>query len=40
MKAHGIFSDVHKDVGEILVADVNQRASPNCSSRIARPSSG
>ncbi len=24
MKAHGIFSDVHKDVGEILVADVNQ----------------
>ena len=24
MKAHGIFSDVHKDVGEIIVADVNQ----------------
>ena len=24
MKAHGIFTDVHKDVGEILVADVNQ----------------
>ncbi|MBB3604133.1 isocitrate lyase [Mycolicibacterium sp. BK556] len=23
MKAHGIFSDVHKDVGEIIVADVN-----------------
>jgi isocitrate lyase len=24
MKAHGIFSNVHKDVGEIIVADVNQ----------------
>lgn len=24
MKAHGIFSDVHKDVGEIIVAEVNQ----------------
>jgi isocitrate lyase len=24
MKSHGIFSDVHKDVGEIIVADVNQ----------------
>jgi len=24
MKAHGIFSDVHKDVGEIIVGDVNQ----------------
>ena len=24
MKAHGIFTDVHKDVGEIIVADVNQ----------------
>ncbi|MCX2929753.1 isocitrate lyase ICL2 [Mycobacterium sp. CVI_P3] len=24
MKAHGIFSDVHKDVGEIIVADVNK----------------
>lgn len=23
MKAHGIFSNVHKDVGEIIVADVN-----------------
>ncbi|WP_099023415.1 isocitrate lyase ICL2 [Mycolicibacterium palauense] len=23
MKSHGIFSDVHKDVGEIIVADVN-----------------
>ncbi|MCW2512723.1 MAG: isocitrate lyase [Mycobacterium sp.] len=24
MKSHGIFSNVHKDVGEIVVADVNQ----------------
>ena len=24
MKSHGIFRDVHKDVGEIIVADVNQ----------------
>jgi isocitrate lyase len=24
MKSHGIFTDVHKDVGEIIVADVNQ----------------
>jgi isocitrate lyase len=24
MKSHGIFSDVHKEVGEIIVADVNQ----------------
>jgi isocitrate lyase len=24
MKSHGIFSDVHQDVGEIIVADVNQ----------------
>jgi len=24
MKAHGIFSGVNKDVGEIIVADVNQ----------------
>ena len=24
MKSHGIFRDVHKDVGEIVVADVNQ----------------
>ncbi|MCW2520368.1 MAG: isocitrate lyase [Mycobacterium sp.] len=24
MKSHGIFSDVHQDVGEIVVADVNQ----------------
>ena len=24
MKAHGIFSAVNKDVGEIIVADVNQ----------------
>ena len=24
MKSHGIFSNVHKDVGEIIVADVNQ----------------
>ena len=23
MKSHGIFRDVHKDVGEIIVADVN-----------------
>ena len=26
MKSHGIFSDVHKEVGEIIVADVNQAA--------------
>ncbi len=24
MKSHGIFSNVHEDVGEIVVADVNQ----------------
>jgi isocitrate lyase len=24
MKSHGIFSNVHQDVGEIVVADVNQ----------------
>jgi isocitrate lyase len=24
MKSHGIFSDVHQEVGEIIVADVNQ----------------
>ena len=24
MKSHGIFRDVHQDVGEIIVADVNQ----------------
>jgi isocitrate lyase len=24
MKSHGIFSDVHEDVGEIIVAEVNQ----------------
>ena len=24
MKSHGIFTDVHKDVGEIIVADVNK----------------
>jgi isocitrate lyase len=23
MKSHGIFSDVHQEVGEIIVADVN-----------------
>jgi isocitrate lyase len=23
MKSHGIFRDVHQDVGEIVVADVN-----------------
>ena len=26
MKSHGIFRDVHQDVGEIVVADVNQRS--------------
>ena len=24
MKSHGIFTNVHQDVGEIVVADVNQ----------------
>jgi isocitrate lyase len=24
MKSHGIFSDVHQEVGEIIVAEVNQ----------------
>ena len=24
MKSHGIFRDVHQEVGEIIVADVNQ----------------
>jgi isocitrate lyase len=24
MKSHGIFRDVHQDVGEIVVAEVNQ----------------
>ena len=24
MKSHGIFSDVYQEVGEIIVADVNQ----------------
>ena len=36
MKAHGIFTGVNKDVGEIIVADVSPSGSPNCWPRPGR----
>ena len=34
MKTHGLFSDVHDEVGDVIVADVTQTASRPCSPRI------